>query len=145
MDNVRTLQEDQIRNWNNHDEASWVGLFSPKATFTAPGGVRGSGIGAAKTFYHIWQDAFPDNQLKTLQIIEGKDAVVLEGVFEGTHTATLNAPGGSIPATGQRVAIPLTSVLRVAGDRFTSFAVYFDQMELLTQLGLTQAPTTAAG
>jgi hypothetical protein len=28
------------------------------------------------------------------------------------------------------------SVLGVAGDKFTSFAVCFDQMELLTQLGL---------
>jgi hypothetical protein len=33
------------------------------------------------------------------------------------------------------------AVLGVAGDRFTSFAVYFDQMELLTQLGLAPAPT----
>jgi hypothetical protein len=35
-------------------------------------------------------------------------------------------------------------VLKVAGDRFTSLAVYFDQMELLIQLGLAQAPTTQA-
>jgi predicted ester cyclase len=141
MGNVRSLQEDQIRTWNDHDEASWVNLFSPEATFSGPGGVRGSGTEMAKTFYHIWQDAFPDNQLKTLQIVDGEDAVVLEGVFEGTHTEALNAPGGSILATGKRVAVPLVSVLGVAGDRFTSFAVYFDQMELLIQLGLAEAPT----
>ena len=57
-------------------------------------------------------------------------------MFEGTHTEALNALGGSILATGKRVAVPLVSVLGVAGGRFTSFAVYFDQMELLTQLGL---------
>jgi predicted ester cyclase len=144
MSSVRSLQEDQIRTWNDHDEASWLNLFSPEATFTAPGGVHGSGTEMARTIYHIWQDAFPDNQLKTLQIIDGEDAVVLEGVFEGTHTAAINTPSGSIPATGRHVAIPLTSVLKIAGDRFTSFAVYFDQMELLTQLGLAQAPTTPA-
>ncbi|MBV8993944.1 MAG: nuclear transport factor 2 family protein [Pseudonocardiales bacterium] len=144
MGNVRSLQEDQIRTWNDHDEASWVNLFRPEATFSAPGGIHGSGTEMARTFYHIWQDAFPDNRLKTLQIIDGDHAVVLEGVFEGTHTAPLNAPGGLIPATGRRVAIPLASVLRVAGDRFTSIAVYFDQMEFLTQLGLAQAPTTSA-
>jgi predicted ester cyclase len=136
MGNVRSLQEDQIRTWNDHDEASWVDLFSPEATFSGPGRVRGSGTEMARTFYHIWQDAFPDNQLKTLQIVDGEDAVVLEGVFEGTHTEALNALGGSILATGKRVAVPLVSVLGVAGGRFTSFAVYFDQMELLTQLGL---------
>lgn len=136
MSNVRSLQEDQIRTWNDHDEQSWVGLFDPDATFSGPGGAHGSGTEMAKTFYHIWQDAFPDNQLKALQIVDGESAVVLEGVFEGTHTATLNAPGRSISATGKRIALPFVSVLGVAGDKFTSFAVYFDQMELLTQLGL---------
>lgn len=144
MGSVRSLQEEQIRIWNDHDEASWVHLFSPEATFSVPGGVRGSGTEMARTFYRIWQDAFPDNQLATLQIVDGEDAVVLEGVLEGTHTAAFNAPGGSIPATGKQVAVPFVSVLGVAGDRFTSFAVYFDQMELLTQLGLAQAPMTAA-
>jgi hypothetical protein len=50
----------------------------------------------------------------------------------------------SIPATGKRVAVPFVSVLRVAGDRFTSFAVYFDHVEFLTQLGLGQTLTTTA-
>jgi|SRR5690242_14772040 predicted ester cyclase len=136
MVSVRSLQEDQIRIWNDHNEASWVDLFGPEATFSGPGGVRGSGTEMARKFYRMWQDAFPDNQLKTFQIIDGEDAVVLEGVFEGTHTTTLNAPGGSIPATGRRITVPFVSVLGVAGDRFTSIAVYFDQMELLTQLGL---------
>ena len=136
MGTVRSLQEDQIRIWNDHDEASWVDLFGPDATFSGPGGVHGSGTEMAKKFYHIWQDAFPDHHLKTLQIIDGENAVVLEGVFEGTHTAALNAPGGSIPATGRQVTVPFVSVLGVAGDRFTGIAVYFDQMELLTQLGL---------
>jgi hypothetical protein len=57
----------------------------------------------AKTMYHIWQDAFPDNQLKTLQIADGENVVVLEGVFEGTHTATLAAPGRSIPQGSGKV------------------------------------------
>jgi hypothetical protein len=70
------------------------------------------------------------------QIIDGEDVVVLDGVFGGTHTAVLNAPGGSIPATGRCVTIPFVSVLGAAGDRFTSIAVYFDQMQLLAQLGL---------
>jgi len=144
MGSIRSPQENQIRTWDDHGEASWVDLFSPEAAFSGPGGVRGAGTEMARTFYHIWQDAFPDNQLNTLQIIDGEDAVVLEGEFEGTHTAALNAPGGSIPATRRRVTIPLVSVLGVAGDRFTSIAVYFDQMEVLTQLGLAPAPTTAA-
>lgn len=48
-----------------------------------------------------------------------------------------------MPATGKRVAVPFVTVQGFAHDRFTTFALYFDQMELLTQLGLTQA--TPAG
>jgi hypothetical protein len=92
MGTVRSLMEDRIRAWNDHDEASWLDLFSQKATFSGPGEVRGSGTEMARTFYHIWQDAFPDNHLKILRIVDGVDPVVLEGVFEGTHTAALNAP-----------------------------------------------------
>ena len=94
----------------------------------------------AKNFYHIWQDAFPDNHLKTLRIVDHEDAVVLEGFFEGIHTAAFNAPGGSIPATGHRVELPFVSVLGVSGDWFTSFAVYFDQLEVMAQLGLADRP-----
>jgi hypothetical protein len=90
----------------------------------------------ARTFYRIWQDDFADDQLKTLRVVDGEDAVVLEGVFEGTHTAALDGPAGSVPATGKRVAVPFVSLLGFPVT--TSFAVYFDQMEFLTQLGLAQ-------
>ncbi len=139
MGTARDLLEANIRAWNDHDEASWTNQFSSDATFSGPGGVSGSGTEMARTFYHIWQDAFPDNQVRIVRIVDGGDAAVLEGVFEGAQTDALNAPGGSIPATGKRVAVPFVTVQSFAGDRFTTFALYFDQMELLTQLGLTQA------
>jgi predicted ester cyclase len=136
---ARDLLEANIRVWNEHDETSWTDHFNPDATFNGPGGVSGSGTEMARTFYHIWQDAFPDNQVRIVRIIQDNDAAALEAVFEGTQTDVLNAPGQSVPATGNRVAIHFVAVYGFAGDRFTTFALYFDQMELLTQLGLTQA------
>jgi predicted ester cyclase len=140
---AQDLLETNIRVWNEHDEASWIDHFNPDATFNGPGGVSGSGTEMARTFYHIWQDAFPDNQVRIARIVHDSDVAVLEAVFEGTQTDVLNAPGESIPATGKRVAIPFVAVYGFASDRFTTFALYFDQMELLTQLGITQA--TPAG
>ena len=57
MGTTRSLLEDQVCTWNDHDEASWLDLFSPAATFSAPGGLRGSGTEMATTFYRVWQDA----------------------------------------------------------------------------------------
>jgi predicted ester cyclase len=134
------LMEGNVAAWNAHDEAAWSGNFAQEATLSGPGGVRGTGGEMVSTFYHLWQDAFPDNRVRTVRIVDGGDSVVLEAVFEGTHTETLNAPGGSIPATGKQAAIPFALVTEVDEGRFTSFSLYFDQMELLTQLGLVEAP-----
>jgi steroid delta-isomerase-like uncharacterized protein len=138
-----SLMEDNVAAWNAHDEAAWSGTFAQDATLSGPGGVRGTGSEMVSTFYHLWQDAFPDNEVRIVRIVDGGDSVVQEAVFEGTHTEALNAPGGSIPATGKRVSIPFALVNEVSEGRFTSFALYFDQMELLTQLGLAEAPAAA--
>jgi hypothetical protein len=37
MGNARTLEEENVRVWNAHDEPSWVNHFRPDATFRAPG------------------------------------------------------------------------------------------------------------
>jgi len=39
--------------------------------------------------------------------------------------------------TGRRLAAPYTCVHQLAGDRIATSRFYFDQMDLLDQLGLT--------
>ena len=60
----------------------------------------------------------------------------LEAIFKGTHTGPLNAPSGTIPATGKAVEVPFVITMKAGGGKFTSFHLYFDQAELMTQLGL---------
>lgn len=102
--------------------------------------MRGSGPEIVATFYRLWQEAFPDNQCRVVRIVDGGSSAVLEAVFEGTHSDTLHAPGGDLPATGRRVSVPFVNVCEISGDRFTDFVLYFDQVELLTQLGLVTTP-----
>ena len=55
------------------------------------------------------------------------------------------APNGQvIPATGRSLSVPYADVFEVEGDRITSDRLYFDQVELLTQLGLMPDPAAAA-
>jgi predicted ester cyclase len=143
MGATRDLLEHSISAWERHDRDAWVGDFNSSAELSAPGGVKGSGTELINMLYSTWQDAFPDNQLRIVNIAEDGPTAVLEAVFEGTHTAPLNAPSGSIPATGKRVSIPYVVVDRVEGGKFTLLALYFDQAELLTQLGLMPAPAAA--
>ena len=140
MGEARALLEQNLASWNNHDSAGWVGDFSPDAELAAPG-ISGSGTEMVNMFYSLWQDAFPDNQVRVVAMLEDGDTAVLQGVFEGTHTEVLNAPDQPIPATGRRVSIPFVTLNTFGAGKLTNFALYFDRVELLSQLDVM--PTQA--
>src|SRR5205823_9082632 len=91
---ARAVLERGVETWNGHDRAGWTSLFSPDATFSAPGGVTGSGPDATQLFFSVWQDAFPDCEVRNVRIVAEGDQAILEGTFEGTQSAPLRAPGG---------------------------------------------------
>jgi len=101
---------------------------------------RGSGTEMVKTFYSIWQDAFPDNVATIIAAVAEGDEAIQESVFAGTHTETFHLPDGQdIPPTGKRVAIPYTLGLTYREGKCSSFRLIFDRAELMTQLGLMPA------
>ena len=140
MSETRDLVTHYIDVWNDHDKTGWGDAFSTDAEMAAPGGLAGIGSEAIGMFYDLWQDAFPDNQVRVMDIFADGSTGVLQAVFEGTHTATLDVPGQPIPVTGKRVSIPFVNVVRLADDKITAFRLYFDRAELMEQLGLVPAP-----
>jgi predicted ester cyclase len=140
MGEARTLLEQNIKTWNDHDSVGWVGEFSSDAQLAAPG-ASGSGTEMARMFYSIWQDAFPDNQVRIVEIFEDGATAVLQAEFEGTHTATMNTPDQSIPATGKRVGLPFVTLNKFSGGKLVDFRLYFDRAELMGQLGLMPGPS----
>lgn len=136
MGYAKDLVDQSTKAWNAHEFGEWSAAFSEDAELAGPGGVSGSGRDAQQMFYSIWQDGFPDNQITNIRIGEDGDTAVLEAVFEGTHTGVLRAPSGDVPATGKRVRVPFVVTYTCADGRFTGFRLYFDQMDLITQLGI---------
>jgi len=68
------------------------------------------------------------------------DNVVEESVFNGTNDGPLTGPDGSqIPATGRQVSEPFSGLHTVRDGRIISTRFYFDQLDMLTQLGLMPA------
>lgn len=139
MGDTRRSVERNIESWNAHDKMAWTGDIADGCQLTAPGGISGSGRELRDMFYSLWTDAFPDNQIKAgVIVVEGENAV-LEATFEGTHTGVLNAPTGPIQPTRKQVKVPFVSVSKIRDDKFTSLHLLFDQVELMTQLGLVPA------
>jgi predicted ester cyclase len=57
-------------------------------------------------------------------------------MFTGTHTGVMRTPAGEVPPTGRRVKFGWMALYEFAGDELASEHLYFDQAELLGQLGL---------
>jgi ketosteroid isomerase-like protein len=132
--------EELIARWNAHDREGCTALFDEGVVLEAPGGLSLSGRSGWESFYDLWTGAFPDNAVAGPTVRGGGDLAVQEARFTGTHTGTLHAPSGDVPATGRRVDLRYTAVQTVREGRVTSFHLYFDQVDLLTQLGLMPAP-----
>jgi predicted ester cyclase len=74
---------------------------------------------------------------------ESGDVAIDEGHFTGTNTGDIPGPGGeSIPATGKQVRVRECDVVTVDDyGLIREHRFYFDQMELLGQLGLLPETT----
>ncbi|WP_018332600.1 ester cyclase [Actinomycetospora chiangmaiensis] len=137
----RDLVHAEFETWNLKDLDGWLGLYTDAPRMIAPGGLVLDGLDGARTFWHGFQDAFPDNRVLLHRLIEGADATAVEATFEGTHTGVLEgADGTRTEATGSHVSVPFASVYRCEHDRISGHRLYYDQLELLGQLGVMNAP-----
>ena len=83
------------------------------------------------------QDAasFPDNVQTFTHIVAEGDEIGIWATYEGTHTGPL----GPFPATGKKANFDFAGVFRVADGRLSEFWITWDNMTILTQLGLLPA------
>ncbi len=133
----RSLIERDIELWNARDRAGWMALADmQRLELHAPGGMQLSGQDAADTIWATWNEAFPDNRLEIVTIHTDDRGGVHEGRFIGTHTGTLRTPAGEIAPTGRTLDARFCGVYEVENDKITSTHLYFDQADLVDQLGL---------
>jgi predicted ester cyclase len=121
-------------NARDRDAEPWSGT----AELVAPGAaIRGRE--QVLVFLSVFQEAFPDGRLELKQLLVDGDTAAGEGVFVGSHEGVLRTPAGEVAATGRRVDLRWAALYRAEGDELVSEHLFFDQLELLSQLGL--APT----
>jgi predicted ester cyclase len=61
----------------------------------------------------------------------------MTGVFKGTHDGTFSSPDGDVPATGRSLEGRCSQFVRFADGKAVEEYLYYDQMDVITQLGLT--------
>lgn len=144
MSEAKQLTERLIDAWNKHDKNAWLEYTADDARLTGTGGFSATGKTGAEQFFAMWNESFPDNKVTARRITTEGNVAILEATFTGTHTGTLQAPSGAIPATGKKVSNPFVNALTYSGGKIKESDLIFDQMELLTQLGLVPSPAAAA-
>src|SRR5438105_644522 len=132
-----------IEAFNAHDEARIRELNAEGAVFEAPGDVHVEGREAATEYAMAWLRAFPDARITVNNELVAGDWVTQEFTFEGLHEDTLSSPAGDIPATHKHLSGRGVQVLRVVDDAIADTRLYFDQVQVMTQLGLMPEPATA--
>ena len=143
MADARQVGADFVAAFNDHDESRIRELNAENAVFEAPGDVHVEGREATTQYAMAWLNAFPDARLNVTNELVSGDWVVQEFTFEGTHEGTLSGPAGEIPATHRRLNGRGVQIFRVEGDAVVDTRLYFDQVQVLTQLGLMPEPAEA--
>jgi ketosteroid isomerase-like protein len=142
MSDAKRVLEQAIELWNAGDREGWAALYDENVEWAAPGGARISGLADLKVrYYDALLEAAPDRASLVDSLFAEGDLVAEEGRYTGTHTGTWRSPDGvEIPATGKSVDFPFSAIFRVKNGKIASIRLYYDQLEVLTQLGLVPAP-----
>ena len=127
--------------FNDHDE--WVPNLA-EFTFEAAGGSRLDGGKAGAGYDRPRLKGFPDAKRTVQKEAVSGPWVVQESTFEGTHTASFEGPAGIISPTERKVVIKCVQIGRYENGLATDVKAYYDQIDLLSQLGLMTQPAAAA-
>ena len=143
MADAQQVGADFVAAFNDHDESRIRELNAENAVIEAPGDVHVEGREGATQYAMAWLNAFPDARLNVKNELVSGDWVVQEFTFEGTHEGTLSGPAGEIPATHRRLNGRGVQIFRVEDDAVVDTRLYFDQVQIMTQLGLMPEPAEA--
>ena len=124
---------------NDHDVERFVNLHLESVISTDPQNtepVKGRQKvrdGVAPMF-----KAFPDFRIVSEHTFGSGDWIAEQGIAIGTHKGPLEAPGfPAIPPTNRPIRLRYSFFAKVDGGKFAETHLYFDQAQMMTQLGLT--------
>ena len=121
----------------SQDSEALKALYAPEAVAETPDQGTISGRDEIVAYLGEFLRAFPDASFESAYEHESGATAIDEGYVVGTHTGPLTGPTGeAIEGTGKHVRMRSCDVATVEGGVVTSHRFYFDNLDLLEQLGL---------
>ncbi|MDJ0457642.1 nuclear transport factor 2 family protein [Arthrobacter sp. NQ7] len=123
------------------DKEALAGCYAAEAALRTPDRDGITGREAIAGYFAGFWEAMPDVRYEHADRHEAGNVAIDEGFVVGTNTGPLALPtGGTLPPTGRQVRVRSCDVATVEDGLITSHRAYFDQLELLGQLGLLPEP-----
>ena len=135
-DGRRELVTGFYENFNSNDIDAALSAFSSMLETIGPGMGTVYGHQPFREYLEIFKRAMPDAHAVIESLFEAGETVIVEGRFVGTHTGPLASPDGDLEPTGARVDLRFADCSRLQNGQIVSYHTYYDQLGLLTQLGL---------
>jgi steroid delta-isomerase-like uncharacterized protein len=141
---AKRVLEQAVECWNATDRDGWAALYTDDVVYEAPGGARISGLADLKEkYFDALVTAAPDRESRDVILFAEGDHVVEQARYTGTHSGTWRNPDGAeVPATGKKLDFPFVGIFRVENGKISSIRIYYDQIEVFTQLGLMPGATS---
>ena len=139
----RAVVERFYEAFNRGDFDAVVEAFAPDVETTDPALGTIHRVEPWRAYGEAFKRALPDARLNLRLAVEAGDTIAVEGAFTGTFTAPMLTPQGEVPPTGRAIDVPYADFFTVRGGRIVAHHVYYDQVQLGTQLGLMPAPGQA--
>jgi limonene-1,2-epoxide hydrolase len=120
---------------NDHDLDAALRCYSPRAAAVGPQGVADGREEIGFYHSHVWE-GFPDLRLTVWETVQSGDLVVVESTVTGTNTGVFLLPGGEVAdSTGKGISVRHCWVFTVESAEIVAQRVYYDQLEMYSQLG----------
>lgn len=133
---LREIVDRHYEGMNRADLDASMSVLAADVVTTGPGAPPMHGATEFKPFIQGFVTAFPDAKVRTDRVFEAGDTIVAEGVYSGTHTGPLAGNGMTVPPTGRRLELHFADLFKVRDGKVVEHNIYFDQGELMMQLGL---------
>ena len=122
------------------DRDALVRLYATDAVAETPDAPRIEGGTAIADYFMAIRRAFPDASRESTIRHESGDTAIDEGFFVGTHTEALIADEGlRVTPKGRSLSLRECNIVTVKNGMAVSHRQYFDQLDLMSQLGLMES------
>lgn len=144
MERYRSLLDRYVERYNARDLDAVMDLYADDAVQVMPDGTF-EGRQAIQGRLAKELDAFSDLAHRVVSYVEQGDAFADEWVFVGLHTGPVVLPDGTeVPPTGKRIEMPGMELVVIRDGKIIVDNLYYDNLAVLAQLGLTPPALSAA-